>query len=214
MTRRLFLVAFVVLSGIAGYFYYANTEQAAVLVAARDLKVGSQVQDGDLAVRRINPGSASSDVLRAADQAVGQYVALPVLKGQFIDARQLAPSRNAELIGSGLRVPAGSRIIGVPVTPATAVGGALKPGDLVDVLAIPSQLKTGITIDDGSSANQTIGKDVLVVGLRTEQGLAFDRTDQSISATGAKPASVLLAIPASDEARYSAAVGTSTFSLH
>jgi len=214
MTRTLCLAVFVVLSAIAGFFYYSNTEQASALVATHDLKVGTQIADSDVAIRRVNPSSVGSDILRSADQAVGQYVAFPVLKGQFLDPRQLTGSRNSELLGSGLRVPVGSRIIGLPVTPATAVGGALKPGDLVDVIAIPTQQKSGIGVEDpASSANQAIGHDVLVVGLRTEQGTAFDRSDPSINATGAKPSSVLLAIPESDEGRYSGAMATSTFLL-
>jgi Flp pilus assembly protein CpaB len=213
MTRTLCLAVFVVLSAIAGFFYYANTEQASALVATHDLKVGTQLQDSDLAIQRVNPSSIGSEVFRGPDQAVGQYVAFPVLKGQFLDPRQIMASKNAELLGTGLRVPVGSRIIGLPVTPATAVGGALKPGDLVDVIAVPTAQKTGIGAEDASTANQTSGRDVLVVGLRTEQGTAFDRSDPSINATGAKPGSVLLAIPESDEGRYSGAMGTSTFLL-
>jgi Flp pilus assembly protein CpaB len=212
MTRTLCLTAFVVLSAVAGFFYYANTEQAPALVATHDLKVGAQIQDSDVAVRRVNPSSVEGDVFRSTEQAIGQYIAFPVLKGQFLDPRQLMASKNGELLGSGLQVPAGSRIIGLPVTPATAVGGALKPGDLVDVIAIPNAQKTGIGVED-ATANQTIGRDVLVVGLRTEQGTPFDRDDPSINATGAKPSSVLLAIPYSDESRYSGAMGTSTFLL-
>lgn len=213
MTRTLCLTAFVVLSAVAGFFYYANTEQAAALVATHDLKVGAQIQDSDVAVRRVNPSSVEGEAFRAPEQAIGQYVAFPVLKGQFLDPRQITASKNAELLGSGLQVPAGSRIIGLPVTPATAVGGALKPGDLVDVIAIPSAQKTGIGSEDAATANQTIGRDVLVVGLRTEQGTPFDRNDPSINATGAKPGSVLLAIPETDESRYSGAMETSTFLL-
>ena len=213
MTRTICLAVFLALSAIAGYFYYANTEQAGVLVATHDLKVGAQLQDTDVAVRRVNPASTGTDAFRVPEQVIGQYVAFPVLKGQFLDPRQLVAAKNADLVGVGLRVPAGARIIGLPVTPATAVGGALKPGDLVDVIAIPAQLKAGLTADEHAPPNQTIGRDVLVVGLRTEQGTAFDRADPTINATGTKPSSVLLAIPESDEGRYSGAMSTSTFLL-
>jgi Flp pilus assembly protein CpaB len=213
MTRTVCLAVFVVLSAIAGYFYYANTEQAEAVVASRDLKVGALIQDVDVATRRVNPSSIGSEVLRVPGLVVGQYVAFPILKGQFIDPRQITPSRNAELVGSGLRVPMGSRIIGIPITPATAVGGALKPGDLVDVIAIPTQPKAGVLAEDAVPANQTIGRNVLVVGLRTEQGTPFDRNEPGLTASGGKATSVLLAIPESDEGRYSVAVGGSTFLL-
>ncbi len=213
MTRTLCLVMFVVLSGIAGFFYYDNNRQVTVLVAAQDLKVGSRVQDGDLTQRQVNPSSVGDDVLRASDQIVGQFVAYPVLKGQVVGARQFTSSRNADLLGPGLPVPAGFRIVGVPITPATAVGGALKPGDRVDVIAIPNQLKNSSLLDVAAAPAEALGRDVLVVGMRTDQGTPFDHTDPAINASGSKPSSVLLAIAPTDEARYSSAIASSTFLL-
>ncbi|MDQ6883667.1 MAG: RcpC/CpaB family pilus assembly protein [Candidatus Dormibacteraeota bacterium] len=213
MTRTLCLVMFVVLSGIAGFFYYDNNRQVTVLVATQDLKVGSRVQEGDLTQRQVNPSSVGDQVMRASDQVVGQFVAYPILKGQFVDARQITSSRNANLVGSGLPVPAGFRIVGIPITPSTAVGGALKPGDRVDVIAIPNQLKNTALVDTAAAPAETLGRDVLVVGMRTDQGTPFYHDDPAVNATGSKPSSVLLAIGPTDEARYSTAIVSSTFLL-
>jgi Flp pilus assembly protein CpaB len=213
MRRSIYLAVFVVLSGLAGFFYYAHTRQAAALMATHDLSVGTRIQDGDVTVRLVNPSSLSYAVLTAPDQAIGQIVSFPVLEGQFIDSREVAPSRNASLLGAGLNIPAGYRIIGLPVAPAAAVGGVLKAGDRVDVMAIPNPSKTTITVDPVPAAPVTIGADVLVLGLRTDQGSPVDQTDHTISASGDKPASVLLAIPQTDEATYSAAIASSTFFL-
>jgi Flp pilus assembly protein CpaB len=213
MTRAVCLVLFAVLSGIAGFFYYANTRQASALVATHDLKVGAQLQDSDVMIRHVNPSSLDTEVLRSSEQAVGQFVAFPVLKGQFLDARQVMPSRTADLFGSGLSVPAGFRVVGIPITPATAVGGALKPGDRVDVIAIPNPLKTIGAIDEVPATAQAIGRDVLVIGMRTDQGTPFDRTDPSALANGNKPSSILLAIAETDEGKYSSAMASSTFLL-
>src|SRR5260370_12457366 len=141
MRRTLYLGVFVVLSTIAGLLYYSDTRQSTALVATRDLSVGTRIQDADIAIRRINPASVPAGVLKASDQAIGQVVSFPILEGQFLDARQVAPSKNASLLGAGLDVPAGYRIIGVPISPAAAVGGVLKPGDPADVMAIPNPTK-------------------------------------------------------------------------
>ena len=211
MARTLCLALFVVLSSIAGLFYYSNTRQVTALVATQDLKVGAQVQDGDITVRDVNPSALGGGVMRASDRAVGQFVAFPVLKGQFIDVRQLTPSRNADFLTAGLPIPAGFRIVGLPITPATAVGGALKPGDRVDVIAIPNQLKSA-TVDVGNAGPETLGRGVLVVGMRTDQGTPYPTSDPS-NVVSSKPGSILIAIPEADEARYSAAVASSSFLL-
>jgi hypothetical protein len=52
-----------------------------------------------------------------------------------------------------------------------------------------------------------------VVGLRTDQGTAFDRNDPGLAASGSKPTSILLAIPETDEGKYSTAIASSTFLL-
>jgi len=132
MRRSLYLVIFVLLSGVAGFFYYSQTRQATAVIAARDLTVGTRIQDADVSLRRINPASVNHEVLKTVDQAVGQVVSVPILEGQFVDTRQVAPAKNAAMLGSGLEMPAGYRIIGLPVAPAAAVGGVLKPGDRVD----------------------------------------------------------------------------------
>lgn len=213
MRRSIYLVMFGVLSMIAGFFYYSHTRESMALIATHDLRVGSRIEDSDVRVRLVNPSSIGEDVLQAPNQAVGQVVSFPILEGQFIGGRQIAASRNANLIASGLDVPAGYRIIGLPVVPAAAVGGALKPGDRVDVIAIPNPSKSVGLIDELPTTPVTIGKNVLVLGLRTEQGTQVDQADRVLNLGNAKPASVLLAIAQSDEAAYSAAFSSSTFVL-
>lgn len=213
MRRNIYVLACVVLSAIAGFFYYTQTRQSTAVVATRDLSVGVRIQDSDLAVRSVNPISLDGQILRTPDQAIGQVVASPILQGQFVDARQVAPSKNAALLTAGLQVPAGYRIIGVPIAPATAVGGVLKAGDLVDVMAIPNPSKAAGVIQETAPAPTTIGKNVLVLGLRTDQGTLVDQSDHGLSVGNSKPESVLLAIPEQDETTYSVAIASSTFVL-
>lgn len=212
MRRSLYLAVFVVLSGIAGLFYYSHTRQATVLVASHDLTVGTRIQDSDVALRQVNPGSVGGNVLRSADQVIGQIVSFPILEGQFVDAREVAPTKNATLLGSGLDIPPGYRIIGIPIAPAAAVGGVLKPGDRVDVMAIPNPLRSISPVDQSAPSPAMIGKNVLVIGVRTDQGTDVDQGDHGMN-IGSKPASVLLAIPEIEETTYSAAIVAASFVL-
>ena len=213
MRRIVYLAVFTVLSGVAGLLYYAHTEQSTAVVATRDLAVGTRIQDADLTTRRINPASVGPQVVTTVSTAIGQVVAFPILEGQLLDVRQIAPSKNAALLGSGLQVPQGYRIIGLPVTATTAVGGVLKPGDLVDVIAIPNPVKTATLPDVPATTPVRIGENVLVLGLRTEEGNPVDQTDHGLNTGNGKPASVLLAIGQNEETTYSAAIADSTFVL-
>lgn len=213
MRRSIYLAVVLVLSGVAGFFYYSHTRQATALVATRDLSVGVRIADADVSLREVNPASIGRDVLNAPEQAVGQVVTFPVLEGQFIDARQVAPSKNADLIGAGLDVPVGYRIIGLPIAPAAAVGGVLMAGDRVDVIAIPTPGKGTMTIDEPAALPVTIGRDVLVLGLRTDQGTQVDTAAHGLNVGTDKASSVLLAIAQPDEGTYAAALASSTFVL-
>jgi Flp pilus assembly protein CpaB len=213
LLRTIYLSVFAILSAAAGIFYYSETRQAGVLVATQDLLVGSRVEDTDIAVRQVNPASVPVGTLSATEQAIGHFVFFPVLKGQFLDGRHLSTVRNAQALTVGLRVPGGYRIIGLPISPAAAVGGTLKPGDSVDVIAIPNSGKGTAVLDDGAGPAEVVGRRVIVVGLRTEQGQELDSTSRGVGLGSSKAGSVLLAIPERDEGKYSAALVNSTFFL-
>ncbi len=211
MLRTIYLTGFVILSAIAGFFYYSQTRLVPAVVATTDLKIGAQVEDADVSIRRVSAAALPAGTLTRTEQAVGRMVSFPVLRGQFLDVRQLAATRNAELLQSGLSVPAGFRIISLPIQPAAAVGGALKAGDVVDVIAVPNTTKAPGT--DEPRAPRVIGKRVLVLGLRSEQGTELDPRagGRALSFATTKAASILLAVPESDETNYSAALVSSTF---
>ena len=213
MRRTIYSGVFILLATIAGLLYYTDTRQSTALVATRDLSVGTRIQDSDISVRRINSASVPPGVLKASDQAIGQVVSSPILEGQFLDARQVATSRNASLLGAGLDVPSGYRIIGLPIAPSAAVGGVLKPGDRVDVMAIPNPVKAVALTEEMAPAPVIIGKNVLVIGLRTDQGTPVDQAERGLNLGNSKPGSVLLAIAQTEESAYSSAIASSSFVL-
>ena len=213
MLRTVYLTAFVILSAVAGVFYYSQTRLVPAVVATTDLKVGAQIQDSDVTIRHVSPGSVPTGTYADLGLAIGRYVSFPILRDQYIGARAVATSRSADLLAGGLDIPKGYRIISLPIVPSSAVGGSLKPGDLVDVIAIPGSNKASGLLDQSSAAPVVIGTHVMVLGLRTDQGTTLDPSTSSrgIGAVGNKPASILLAIPEPDETRYSAALASSTF---
>lgn len=213
MVRAVYLGIFLVLSLAAGAIYYVNTRDEAVVVAKGDLHVGSTLSDSSVTVKRVHPGSIPDGSARRVSDVAGKYVAWPILDGQYIPLKALTQDRTA-LIAGGLKVPTGYRALSVPVTAADAAGGVLRPGDYVDVLAVPKTQAAGASPPPATM----LGKHVLVLGMRTDQGQALDNNSGSGSVRGLnfannRIASVVLAVAAEDEARYAAATSSSTFTV-
>jgi len=100
-----------------------------VLVAIRDLRVGTVVHDGDVEVRSLPSALVPPDAVGDAAQARGRVVVSSVFEGQAVVRRQLAPWG---LSGAAALLPPGKRGISVAAGPAAA---KLDKGDVVDVLA-------------------------------------------------------------------------------
>ncbi|MFY9615958.1 MAG: Flp pilus assembly protein CpaB [Candidatus Dormiibacterota bacterium] len=213
MTRAIYLGVFLVLSLAAGAIYYASTRDVAVIVANGDLQVGSTISSGAVTVRRVHPAAIPAGSALRLDEVNGKYVAWPILDGQYIPIKALSADR-ASLISGGLQVPAGFRALSVPVGAADAAGGVLRAGDYVDVLAVAKNQAPGAT----PAPATTLGRRVLVLGLRTDQGQALDAGSGSGGVRGLnfssnRVASVILAVAEGDEARYASAAAASTFTV-
>src|SRR6202022_3181272 len=135
MVRVVYLGIFVVLALAAGGIYYASTRETTVLVARGDLRVGTLITESSVMTRRVHPGDVPQGSATHTAGVVGRFVSWPILDGQFIPIRALARDR-ASLIAGGLSVPPGYRALSLAVTATDAAGGVLRPGDLVDVVAV------------------------------------------------------------------------------
>jgi Flp pilus assembly protein CpaB len=213
MVRAVYLGIFAVLALAAGGIYFASTRETTVLVAKGDLNVGMAITDTSVTLRRVHPGDIPPGTATRVSDVVGMYISWPILDGQFIPMRALSRGR-ASLIAGGLAVPAGFHALSVPVTAADAAGGVLRPGDLVDVIAVAKNQAPGAT----PAPAVTLGKRVLVLGMRTDQGQALDGgggsgTVRGLNFSSNRIASVVLAVAPEDEEKYAAATALSTFSL-
>jgi pilus assembly protein CpaB len=213
MVRAVYLGIFLVLALAAGGIYYVTTRETAVVVAKGDLRVGTSISESSVTIKRVHPGDIPAGSATRVSDILGRYVSWPILDGQFIPVRALARDR-ASLIAGGLSVPPGFRALSLAVTATDAAGGVLRPGDLVDVLAVTKSQAPGAS----PAPATTLGKRVLVLGMRTDQGQALDASGGPGSVRGLnfssnRIASVVLAVAPDDEEKYAAAAAVSNFTV-
>jgi len=99
-----------------------------VVVASRDLPLGTRLRPGDLAERHVRGEAETPSTVIGRDAAAGRVVAVPLLRGAVVTDRHLAAHRRDGRDGT---VPAGLRSMRVIIE-----GGVLpRPGDPVDIYA-------------------------------------------------------------------------------
>jgi len=162
----LFLTVVSVLGALV--FWNATSDTRPVVIATRDRPAGAQLTAGDLAVARVRVDDA---VYRAAvpatdrGQLIGRPLAEPVHAQQVLVRAQLGsrPALAADQLGAI-----------IPVSPDTAPGLRVRPGDAVQVL---------VTLDKGKAESHT---DVVL-----ERAVVLDvGYDERRSGPGPVPAAV------------------------
>ena len=168
-----------------------------LVVARRDLRVGTRVATGDLTARRVRGEAPAPDTITRASDAVGRTVRSPLLRGDAVTARHLAPGRRSALSGI---VPTGHRAVRL------VIEHGLRPavGDVVDVLATfdPATLGDGgdptvliapavpvLAVDAAEASGDTVGVTVLVTP-RQASRLAFSASMGTLSLALAPPEAV------------------------
>lgn len=152
-----------------------------IVVAVRDLPSGTIVRAEDLAVRRVRvddsiytaavPGSDLSSL-------VGRQLAEPIHAEQVLVQAQLSGRPT---------VPPGQIVLTIPLKPDNAVGGRLRSGDVVQVLATSNAGK------DGSHTNVVLSNATVYDVGREDQAAAVGAADNSQSASaGATWAAVIV----------------------
>lgn len=164
-----------------------------VLVAARDLPLGTTLAAADLRTRPHFEKRLPPSTLRSRADAVGRVVATPVLAGSIVTQRHLAPRNRGGLTGA---VPPGMRAVHV----LAADGLRPDPGAVVDVLVTfdPS------LVPPGSEATVAAVEGALVV--------AVDDAETSDLA-GQVGVTLLVDVEAASRLAYATANGIVTLSL-
>ncbi|MDQ1455299.1 MAG: pilus assembly protein CpaB [Actinomycetota bacterium] len=168
-----------------------------VLLAARDLPLGTTLGAGDVHTVRRPSTTVSSDALRDPAAAVGRVVSVALLRDDVVGARHLVPGIN------GI-VPAGRRAVHVLVK-----DGFQPPiGSVVDVLATYDPSLANIAGSPGQATIVARGARVLTLAG------AAPASDPGASADGNGTGVELLVTE--DEARsvaYAASIGEVTLAL-
>lgn len=214
--RAAYIAIFVAASLVgAGVYWFAQPRAAAVRARA-DIAVLTPITPDMVELVELPPAARPADVATSLGAVVGQYAAAPILAGQYLDTRALESIPGERTFGFGAALPAGRVAFALPVEPGQALGGALTPGALVDVVAVPNALRTAITPSADQPEATTLGQGLVILALRTDDGQALSEDDAGSARTTALPpklASVVVAIPGDELPKYATAVLTSTLYL-
>ena len=175
-----------------------------VVVARRDLALGSTVTAGDLTTRRVHSSQIPRDVLDDPALALGRTVRVPVVRDAYVAGANLAPSRRSGLDGV---LPEGTRAMRVVVED----GLRPPPGSSVDVYATfaSDQLGTGAVSRDpatvvaaGVPVLATDGNGAAAGATRTiGVTLLVDESDAAAIAFAVTHGRVVLALVPPEDAR-------------
>jgi len=132
-----------------------------VIVAARDLEIGTLVKATDLKSGQV-VGEAPQGAILKTDSAVGRGVIAPVYMGEPLLEKRLASAGS----GGGLAatIPPGMRACAVKVNEVVGVAGFVVPGMRVDVLISGSPAGTD---NSGGSKVKTLLQNIEVLSAGT-----------------------------------------------
>jgi Flp pilus assembly protein CpaB len=139
------LVALAALGVVAAYADARRPPAGRWVVAARDLSPGTRLAAGDLTVVRADlPAGLARNAFSDPGRLTGAVVAGRVAKGSLVEATDLTPAGDD-----------GPQQVSFAIEAARAVGGVLRPGDRVDVVATWAG-------DGGSAYTEVVASGVLV----------------------------------------------------
>lgn len=177
-------------SGLYAYNRYLRTVPA--LVAAEDVPAGAALNAAMVRVVRVPAGGTPPQALYGPGQVAGMYAAVPLFEGHILSARQVTAAAPASAPDPVTEVGPDQRVVSVPVKPEAVLGGALRPGDLVDVAAAwPAEGQRSAAVD-------VILTGVKIVDLRDAAGRP--------AAAGGPPVTALLLVKETQAKAITAAV--------
>ncbi|MFF0815977.1 SAF domain-containing protein [Rhodococcus sp. NPDC003318] len=113
-----------------------DSDQVAIVTAARDLAPGSAVTEADVRLATVAADTVPDGSLRTVDDAIGHTLAGPARSGEpLTDVRLLGPRLAAATAGADARI--------VPLRiDDTEIAGLLRAGDRVDILTVDVEEST------------------------------------------------------------------------
>jgi pilus assembly protein CpaB len=125
-------------AGLLTWFLYAKTiapqheKQVRVVVAGRDMPLGTLLKPGDLKQVNYSERDVPRSVVFRPQDAVNRVLLVPVNVNEPILLSKLSGTTTVEGVPS--TIEPGFRAVSVPITDATGVAGLVQPNSRVDVL--------------------------------------------------------------------------------
>jgi pilus assembly protein CpaB len=116
----------------------SSMEEVSVVLATKDIPRGQTVEKNVVAFKKIPVNFIQPGALTSIDAALGKMALADILSGEQITSSKLTSSKSLDSLTQtslAMITPPGKRAITIQIDPLMAVGGMVKPGDYVDVLA-------------------------------------------------------------------------------
>lgn len=123
------------LAAVGGWLYTTAGQKVAVVVVVRDVPVGQMISRLDLSTVEV-AGDVTAIAGTRLDTAVGQRAAVELLPGTLLQRAMLA---------TGSVLDAGQAQVGLALKGGQLPANGVSPGDVVQVLRLPSQQQVTIT---------------------------------------------------------------------
>lgn len=202
--RTVLLAAAVVLAAAALLMIAAERRQSQALVLSRDIPPGHLLAAPDLEIRSAPQGAIPEGAIADPADAVGRHARGPLPRGQYLVAKNLDEGKARALAESSFEMPIGWSLVALPIDYEHALGGALDPGQRVDVYAVAKRT--------GAQA-EILAPGARLVDVRSNDGLSLALARGPGVDADEPVGSVLVAIPRALLADVIARIQDSTFVL-
>ncbi len=174
------LVAVLVQAGLSEKKPEVAQSNAQILVAARDLRVGTDIAETDVKWQEwpetmVFAGAIRRTEAQTPKDALSGRLKERVAAGQPLSKSMVVDAAKGNMLAATLRE--GYRAVGIPVRVETIAGGLIGVGDYVDVVMTYKLTRTGDSTIARKFATETILENVRVLGIDTKS-VAQDIPDE------------------------------------
>jgi len=146
-----------------------SKNEVKVLIANKDIPRGAVIAEDNVDISVIPEQYRQPQAVSLAERAIGMVAVVSISKGEQISLNKLVQPRQLGGLAEG--TPVGKRAITIAVDNLSALGGLVKPGDYVDVIAlVPVPVQTA----EGKQVNQMavmpLFQNVLVLAVGQDLG--------------------------------------------
>ena len=164
----------------------ANVETLEVVVATREIAVGTRLDESMVRLKAIPKSAVISDPFLDLEGVIGEQTRYPLQANEQLAVGRLLQSVEAQTLS--VQIPKGLRGFTVPVETKSSPAGVLAPGDFVDVLVSAEVVRLGsstgttpstLSNDDKPKAALTLLQNVQVLAVQREyvdNGVVYDNS--------------------------------------